>query len=458
VNLFGGKITATPIASQRIIMRWVLLFLLVIAATGSLCLADVLYLRNQEKVEGVILSQSGDIVQIQAGSIKFIIEKNRIEKIVKERQDTAWVRLGDAAFRAEKFPEARECYLKALAVTEEPAVVRERLDQVKWAYFEKVELPPADAAYQRGEYQKAADLFMALVRKYPDEVFTDRLRTKSAAAYFKLADAAYTTGQEREFYFNLKRCLHLDPRSVEAHVLLGKILRNRGKYRIAAEEFAIALAYDVRNNEARDELASLGEHFSRAEIDALGKPSAKKPLDLEYLYNDDLLHKRTQRMLSEQKTALTGSLIKNDRSLSLLLQAYNAGPWAVVLHDGSVSYRETRDYVPRVLHWLHRGVPSSDFDPLIEKYARTYGLDPQLVKAIIKVESDFNTRCVSRADARGLMQIVREDWNDTTRRIGVNWDFDVHAFEPEKNIRVGCHYLRWLARDFLPEFFSEGAG
>jgi tetratricopeptide (TPR) repeat protein len=456
VIFLHGKI----IPRLRVLRRLTIPFLLLLAligAVGSVCFGDVLFLRNQEKIEGVILSQAGDTVQIQSGSLKFIIEKSRIEKIVSEPHDTAWVRVGDAAFRAGKFLDAREAYLKALAVTDDRDVVRERLEQVKWAYFEKVELPPAEAAFEHGDSQNAANLLMALLQKYPDEVFSERLRTKAAAAYFKLAEAAYNARQERDFYFNLKRCLRLDPRSVEAHVLLGKILKNHGKFRIAAEEFAIALAYDLQSNEARSQLAELGEHFSRAEIEALGKPSSQKPFDLNYLYNDALLQARTNHVLTKEKTVLTTSL-KDERFLSLTLQAYNAGPWAVVLHDGYVRYRETRDYVPRVLHWLHRGVPPTKFDPIIEKYAHSYGLDPQLVKAIIKVESDFDTRCVSRADARGLMQIVREDWDDTVKRIGVKWDFDEHVFEPEKNIRVGCHYLRWLARDFLPEFFTANAG
>jgi len=75
---------------------------------------------------------------------------------------------------------------------------------------------------------------------------------------------------------------------------------------------------------------------------------------------------------------------------------------------------------------------SSKFDSIIDRHALTYGVDPVLVRAVIQVESDFNPRCVSRKNARGLMQLIPE----TARRYGV-----ADVFDPEQNIRGGVHYL-----------------
>jgi len=74
----------------------------------------------------------------------------------------------------------------------------------------------------------------------------------------------------------------------------------------------------------------------------------------------------------------------------------------------------------------------SQFDSFIEQYAGAYGVDPVLIRAVIQVESDFNPRCVSRKNARGLMQLIPE----TARRYGV-----ADVFDPEQNIRGGVKYL-----------------
>lgn len=74
----------------------------------------------------------------------------------------------------------------------------------------------------------------------------------------------------------------------------------------------------------------------------------------------------------------------------------------------------------------------SQYDKVIERYADAYNVDPVLVHAVILVESDFNPRCVSNKNARGLMQLIPE----TAQRYGVK-----NVFDPEENIRGGVHYL-----------------
>ncbi len=81
----------------------------------------------------------------------------------------------------------------------------------------------------------------------------------------------------------------------------------------------------------------------------------------------------------------------------------------------------------------------SRFDPMIERYAVQYRVDPVLVRAVIQVESDFNPNCVSTKGARGLMQLIPE----TARRYGV-----ARIVDPEQNIRGGVHYLSDLLQMF----------
>jgi hypothetical protein len=76
---------------------------------------------------------------------------------------------------------------------------------------------------------------------------------------------------------------------------------------------------------------------------------------------------------------------------------------------------------------------------LVQKLAPQYGLNPDLVLAVVEIESNFNPRALSPKNARGLMQLIPP----TARRFGVE-----DVWDPEQNLRGGMAYLRWLLRHF----------
>lgn len=76
-----------------------------------------------------------------------------------------------------------------------------------------------------------------------------------------------------------------------------------------------------------------------------------------------------------------------------------------------------------------------DIAPLIEKYAEKHSVDPYLIRAIMKTESNFRPYAVSPCGAVGLMQLMPE----TARSLGVR-DF----FDPEQNIEAGTKYIKGL--------------
>jgi len=137
----------------------------------------------------------------------------------------------------------------------------------------------------------------------------------------------------------------------------------------------------------------------------------------------------------------------------LWLQSFNAGPYALLKYKGDVPYKETQDYVPRVLKAYEEN-HETEYDEQINKSAAKYGLDPQLIKAIMKTESNFNNQTVSHAGARGLMQVMPVVWQDIKKKYGFEWEYSSEVFEPEKNIEVACAYLAWLRYDFLPRHFD----
>lgn len=90
------------------------------------------------------------------------------------------------------------------------------------------------------------------------------------------------------------------------------------------------------------------------------------------------------------------------------------------------SVRATRQVAPGV---------AGRFNEIIERHAATSGVSPDLIKAVIQVESGFNPAAVSPKGAQGLMQLMPA----TARELGV-----VDAFHPEENIRGGVAYLKQL--------------
>jgi hypothetical protein len=86
-------------------------------------------------------------------------------------------------------------------------------------------------------------------------------------------------------------------------------------------------------------------------------------------------------------------------------------------------------------HYIVIAPPRGPYDDLIIEAASTYDLDPQLIRSIVQVESAFNPMAVSRAGAKGLMQL----------RAPLARELRVHnPFDPRQNLMGGARYLRRL--------------
>lgn len=113
-----------------------------------------------------------------------------------------------------------------------------------------------------------------------------------------------------------------------------------------------------------------------------------------------------------------GTLVLSDRPLDTPTHVYEV--------EGAPAIRTTSPPVP---------TRAERYDALVQEHAGRHSLRPELVRAVIQVESGFNPRARSPKGAMGLMQLMPH----TARELGVRDPYD-----PADNIRGGTLYLRRL--------------
>lgn len=84
----------------------------------------------------------------------------------------------------------------------------------------------------------------------------------------------------------------------------------------------------------------------------------------------------------------------------------------------------------------------------VEKYSGQFGVEPSLMYALIREESRFNPRGLSRAFAHGLTQIMPSTGRGIARNLGIRPYNTSRLFEPELNVRMGTYYLSTQLQNF----------
>ncbi len=136
-----------------------------------------------------------------------------------------------------------------------------------------------------------------------------------------------------------------------------------------------------------------------------------------------ILKKTVDLALSGTETEEPGLCLSSPLSFSKPAASFNPPPSPEPLEleiDSKAS-----NYLPIV----------QDFESIIQEAGERYGVDPSLIRAVIQAESGGNPLAVSRAGARGLMQLMPE----TAAELGVT-----NSFDPTQNIMGGTSYISRL--------------
>jgi soluble lytic murein transglycosylase len=310
----------------------------------------------------------------------------------------------------------------------------------------------------RKEYDRAIDYYRELQERFPNG-------SRASYAHWKYAWLTYRQGRNDEAKKAFARQVELYPGSAE----VPNAMYWRARLAEDDHDFALARAYYQKLSErytnyyygvlARKRLAMM-KSTAPANVAALQQISSPKEYQAEALRTsppDDDLHYDRAKLLEN-----AGAL---DLAVRELMNGTGDGPsWEMV--EVARMYTAAGEYF-RALQALKRcvsGYFAMDLNQLPAEYwhglfprpywdslrrnAEENGLDPYMVSALIRQESEFNPSAVSRANALGLMQLLPRTGKGEARELGLKGYSNDSLFDPNINIELGTRYFRKMVDHF----------
>jgi peptidoglycan lytic transglycosylase len=354
------------------------------------------------------------------------------------------------------------------------------------AQFAKVRTPPnlaAAAQYQRarsqvalGNMTAARSTLRAITTAYPRD-------TSAASALLLLADLATDDNHDRDAQQTLAALLKRFPtgrHATNARFRLGMISYIQGNRKAAAAEFDSLVARDSNSTEALAAAYWAGRSYAALGDKTRSKARwrsliAKEPLS----YYSVMAAKRldTTLVASDRSPSNYARIPAIDTAMNRIVALKDLGMDVEVGFENDRLFRDAIADPNRIVATAHAlagtdqasrsialGRRAIDeigrsaenyrlYFPVLEREtlissSKENGLDPVLVAALIRQESNFNPLATSPAGARGLMQLMPAVGKTLADTKGIGpWDPDL-LYQPAINIKLGTAHLRGLVRKY----------
>lgn len=104
--------------------------------------------------------------------------------------------------------------------------------------------------------------------------------------------------------------------------------------------------------------------------------------------------------------------------------------------------------VLKVQNIVLKKIYPQDYSEYVYKYSEEYNVDPLLIFAIIKAESNFNPNVVSSSEAIGLMQLMDATAEEISNKLNILYVKKASLYNPELNIQLGTRYFSNLMKEY----------
>jgi len=352
--------------------------------------------------------------------------------------------------------------------------------------FAKVRTPPnlaAAAQYQRaraqialGNTEAGRTTLRAITTAYPRD-------TSAASALLLLADLATDDNRDKDARQTLTALLKRFPtgrHATNARFRAGMIAYIQGDRKAAAAEFDSLIARDSNSTEALAAAYWAGRSFAALGDKSRGNARWRSIISKEPLsYYAVLAAKRldTTLVASDRSPSNYGKVPAIDTAMNRIVELRDVGMDVEAGFENDRLFRDALSNPTRMVATAHALAGSDQasrsialgrraideigrspenyrlYFPVLEREtliasSKENGLDPVLVAALIRQESNFNPLATSPAGARGLMQLMPAVGKTVAESKGIGpWDPQL-LYEPATNIKLGTAHLSGLARKY----------